>query len=121
MPYQGYAAPQQIPYPPVAFPPLLAPNQSVYGTAIQQPNFGYWGLTQGEKTNEQVLTSVRNEMNDKQEMKPANDDPFKEYWVRELDGNWTQRNRMTIDSGDIGKCRWYAVDGVFYAVRLPDI
>ena len=60
-------------------------------------------------------------MNDKQEMKPANDDPSKEYWVRELDGNWTQRNRMTIDSGDIGKCRWYAVDGVFYAVRLPDI
>jgi hypothetical protein len=41
------------------------------------------------------------------------------YWVRELDGTFTQRNRLTIDSGDIGDCRWYAQDGVFYSVRLP--
>lgn len=120
MPYPNYTTPQQIPYAPNQYPPLPAPNQAVYGAAIQQPNFGYWGLTQGDKLNEQMLTSVGNEMNEKQEMKPANDDPLKDYWVRELDGNWTQRNRLSIDSGDIGKCRWYAVDGIFYAVRLPD-
>jgi hypothetical protein len=57
-------------------------------------------------------------INAKQEMKPADDDPFRMYWVRELDGTWTQRNRYTIDSGDIGDCRWYAMDGQFYAVRL---
>lgn len=59
-------------------------------------------------------------MDERQEMKPADDNPLKYYWVRELDGAWTQRNRLTIDSGDIGKCRWYTVDGMFYAVRLPD-
>jgi hypothetical protein len=58
-------------------------------------------------------------MNKKQEMKPADDDPMRMYWVRELDGTYSQRNRLTIDSGDIGDCRWYTHGGVFYAVRLP--
>jgi hypothetical protein len=58
-------------------------------------------------------------MNKKQEMKPADDDPMRMYWCRELDNTWTQRNRLTIDSGDIGECRWFAMDGQFYVVRLP--
>jgi hypothetical protein len=41
----------------------------------------------------------------KQDMKPADDDPFRMYWVREQDNTWSQRNRLTIDSGDIGDCR----------------
>lgn len=65
-----------------------------------------------------MAAAQNNELNKKQEMKPADDDPLRMYWVRELDQSWTQRNRITIDSGDIGDCRWYAMDGQFYAVRL---
>jgi hypothetical protein len=54
-----------------------------------------------------------------QDFKPADDDPTRFYWVRELDGNWTQRNRLTIDH--LGDCRWYLADaGYFYAIRLPN-
>jgi hypothetical protein len=66
-----------------------------------------------------MATAQGLEMNNKQEMKPADDDPIRMYWCREQDGTWTQRNRLTIDSGDIGDCRWYVHEGVFYAVRLP--
>lgn len=45
------------------------------------------------------------EASKKQDMKPSDDDPFRLYWVRELDDTWTQRNRLTIDSGDIGEIR----------------
>ena len=58
-------------------------------------------------------------VNGKDEMVPADPDPFRMYWVRELDQTFTQRDRRTIDSGDIGDCRWYVKDGKFYAVRLP--
>lgn len=43
--------------------------------------------------------------NKKQDMKPSDDDPHRMYWVREIDNTWTQRNRLTIDSGDIGDVR----------------
>lgn len=86
---------------------------------IQQPAFGVIGHTSGEVLQQQLATAQGLGMNKKQEMKPADDDPLRMYWVRELDNTWTQRNRLTIDSGDIGDCRWYAIDGTFYAVRLP--
>lgn len=88
--------------------------------AIQQPAMGTYGYTSSELLANQIGIADNLEMNAKQEMKPADDDPMRMYWVRELDGSWTQRNRMTIDSGDIGKCRWYAMDGQFYSVRLSD-
>lgn len=86
---------------------------------IQQPPFGTIGLTPSEVTMQNMATAVTLEMNKKQEMKPADDDPMRIYWCREQDGTWVQRNRLTIDSGDIGDCRWYAYEGIFYAVRLP--
>ncbi|RFU34942.1 hypothetical protein B7463_g1381, partial [Scytalidium lignicola] len=89
------------------------------GYHIQQPAFGTVGLTSSEVLQQQITTAANTGMNAKQEMKPADDDPLRVYWVRELDHTWTQRNRVTIDSGDIGECRWYSIDGVFYAVRLP--
>lgn len=85
---------------------------------INQPSHHTIGLTGTELLNQQLATAQGLEMNKKQEMKPADDDPMRMYWVREFDGTYTQRNRLTIDSGDIGECRWYAQDGVFYAVRL---
>jgi hypothetical protein len=55
------------------------------------------------------------------EIAPADPDPQKWYNVVELDGNITRRSRYTIDSGDIGKVRWYVgQDNQFYAQRLRD-
>uniref|UniRef100_A0A8H7K9B3 Uncharacterized protein n=1 Tax=Bionectria ochroleuca TaxID=29856 RepID=A0A8H7K9B3_BIOOC len=61
----------------------------------------------------------QNRLFEPQDFKPADDDPSRFYYVRELDGNWTQRNRFSIDH--MGDCRWYVTDeGWFYAVRLPN-
>ncbi len=87
---------------------------------IQQPAFGTYGYTGAEMLMNQMGIAQNLELNKKQEMKPADDDPMRMYWVREQDGTWTQRNRRTIESGDIGDCRWYALDGQFYAVRLSE-
>jgi hypothetical protein len=107
-------------------PPFLTQPQPVYqpqygmpGVSMPQPPFGTWGQTQNEVLWNQMARAQNPAMNKRQEMKPADDDPYRMYWVRETDGTWTQRNRLTIDSGDIGDCRWYAMDGHFYAVRLP--
>lgn len=113
-------------YPPAAAYPypnyVVQPQPSTTGLptfSITQPPFGTFGQTGYEVLQSQMATAQGLEMNKKQEMKPADDDPMRMYWVRELDGTYTQRNRLTIDSGDIGDCRWYADNGVFYAVRLP--
>jgi hypothetical protein len=106
-------------YQPYGGNPYAAPPTAMYPYGhIQQPPFGTIGQTQNEVTYQNMATAQGLEMNTKQEMKPSDDDPMRMYWCRELDNNWTQRNRLTIDSGDIGDCRWYAHDGVFYAVRL---
>jgi hypothetical protein len=115
----------QASYPhPVSVQPFaLQPQPSITGLptfTLQQPTFSTFGQTGYEVLNSQLATAQGLEMNKKQEMKPSDDDPMRMYWCRELDGTWTQRNRLTIDSGDIGSCRWYVHDGVFYAVRLPD-
>ena len=115
-PYQPYQPCQ--PYPQY----MIQPQPATTGLPtfqIQQPAMGTWGLTGNEIMAQQLATAQGLEMNKKQEMKPSDDDPARMYWVRELDGTFTQRNRFTIDSGDIGDIRWYAQDGVFYAVRLP--
>ncbi|KAA8564142.1 hypothetical protein EYC84_012119 [Monilinia fructicola] len=82
---------------------------------VPQPAMNTHGATSSEIQMQQMQTP---DANKKQDMKPADDDPFRMYWVRELDNTWTQRNRLTIDSGDIGLVRWYVTEGVFYAVRL---
>ena len=49
-------------------------------------------------------------------MQPSDPDPWRFYKVKELDGGFTSRNRYTIDSGEIGRVRWYQTpDGTFYA------
>ncbi|KAJ4420127.1 hypothetical protein N0V82_004574 [Gnomoniopsis sp. IMI 355080] len=60
------------------------------------------------------------ELNEPQDFKPADDSPSRMYWVRQLDGEYCQMPRITIDS--FGQAaRWYCTDeGVFYAVRLAD-
>lgn len=106
----------QQPYMPPAPPAYYGAGA---GPAFQQPAFGTIGHTGGEIMAQQMQMASNLEMDKPQEMKPADDDKFRFYWVRELDNTWSQRNRLTIDSGDIGDVRWYAKDGTFYAVRLP--
>lgn len=77
-------------------------------------------MTGSEVLSQQLNFAEHSNINAKQEMKPADDNPGRYYWVRELDDTWTQRNRFTIDSGDIGECRWYVDMGRWYAIRLPE-
>ncbi|KAG5986444.1 hypothetical protein E4U43_005506 [Claviceps pusilla] len=88
-------------------------------TSSNVPDVSGLGKTPHEETLRQVEFAYNNRLFEPQEFKPADDDPSRFYYVREVDGNWTQRNRFTIDH--MGGCRWYVTDeGWFYAVRLPD-
>ncbi|KAJ4119957.1 hypothetical protein NW768_010547 [Fusarium equiseti] len=77
------------------------------------------GRTAGEEQLRQIKFAHANKLHEPQDFKPADDDPSRFYYVREVDGNWTQRNRFTIDH--MGDSKWYVTDeGWFYAVRLPN-
>ncbi|KIL95310.1 hypothetical protein FAVG1_00046 [Fusarium avenaceum] len=83
------------------------------------PDVSGMGRTAGEEQLRQIQFAHANKLYEPQEFKPADDDPSRFYYVREVDGNWTQRNRFTIDH--MGDSRWYVTDeGWFYAVRLPN-
>ncbi|KAJ0164143.1 hypothetical protein CTA2_1658 [Colletotrichum tanaceti] len=133
----GMAIPQQpimLQAPPVAMngPPMF---QGVHPMGMQMPGSGGvpvfagnahlppdvtgFGRTAGEVAVEQAQFAHANGLFEPQDFKPADDDPSRYYPVREVDGNWTQRNRFTIDN--LGDCRWYVTtEGYFYAVRLPN-
>ncbi|EPE03526.1 hypothetical protein F503_06699 [Ophiostoma piceae UAMH 11346] len=92
-------------------------GMGVMGGVHPEPALGV-GQTPTEVLQEQLEFAYNNNMYEPQDFKPADDDKSRFYWVREMDGNWTQRSRATIDH--IG-CRWYITDsGMFYAVRLPN-
>lgn len=119
--------PQPFPgAPPMAFGhggmPVMNGNSGVPvvpGNGGPPPDISGLGKTQGEETVRQIEFAHANQLFEPQDFKPADDDPSRYYYVREVDGNWTQRNRFTIDH--MGGCRWYVTDeGWFYAVRLPD-
>lgn len=75
----------------------------------------------GQTTSEVAAACMMNpELNEPQDFKPADDSPSRMYYVRQLDGQFIQMPRATIDSFGSG-ARWYCTDeGVFYAVRLDD-
>lgn len=65
------------------------------------------------------LFAGHSDIDEPQDFRPADDTPSRMYRVREVDGNWTLRNRHTIDN--MGDCRWFITnEGVFYAVRQPN-
>ncbi|KAF7558688.1 hypothetical protein G7046_g5469 [Stylonectria norvegica] len=89
------------------------------GNSGHIPEVSGVGRTGGEETLRQAKFAYANRLYEPQDFKPSDDDPSRFYFVREIDGNWTQRNRFSIDH--MGGCRWYVTDeGWFYAVRLPD-
>ncbi|KAG8414888.1 hypothetical protein J3458_008788 [Metarhizium acridum] len=102
---------------PIPVIPGNPPPPTPISTAV--PEVSGMGRTPNEEMLRQVEFAYSNRLFEPQDFKPADDDPSRYYYVREVDGNWTQRNRFTIDH--MGDCRWYVTDeGWFYAVRLPD-
>ncbi|KAF7551637.1 hypothetical protein G7Z17_g4886 [Cylindrodendrum hubeiense] len=90
----------------------------IAGNTGHIPDVSGLGRTAGEETLRQIKFAYSNRLYEPQDFKPSDDDPSRFYFVREVDGNWTQRNRFSIDH--MGDCRWYVTDeGWFYAVRLP--
>ncbi|KAH6890526.1 hypothetical protein B0T10DRAFT_548048 [Thelonectria olida] len=69
------------------------------------PDVAGVGRTAGEEQLRQIKFAHSNRLYEPQDFKPADDDPGRHYWLREVDGNWTQRSRHTLDHiGDI-RCR----------------
>ncbi|KAI1169983.1 hypothetical protein F4777DRAFT_595691 [Nemania sp. FL0916] len=78
-----------------------------------------FGKTRNEVDAENQYQALHNQMNEPQDMKPADDDVSRMYWSRELDGRWISRSRFTLDN--MGNFRWYVTEnGVFYAKMLPE-
>ncbi|KAL7934465.1 hypothetical protein V8C35DRAFT_279636 [Trichoderma chlorosporum] len=120
----GQPAPAAIPVQQMhAVPTMGVPGVGgmpvIAGNGGQIPDVSGLGRTPAEETVRQLQFAHANKLFEPQEFKPSDDDPSRFYYVREVDGNWTQRNRFTIDH--LGDCRWYVTDeGWFYAVRMPN-
>ncbi|EHK17085.1 uncharacterized protein TRIVIDRAFT_195091 [Trichoderma virens Gv29-8] len=120
----GQPAPAAIPVQQLhAVPAMGVPGVGgvpvIAGNGGQIPDVSGLGRTPAEETVRQLQFAHANKLFEPQEFKPSDDDPSRFYYVREVDGNWTQRNRFTIDH--LGDCRWYVTDeGWFYAVRMPN-
>jgi len=110
--FYGYPYFMQAPFPAQAPAPAPAANYATVGVP-----FGV-GLTGQEALARNIATAHENKVYERQSIAPADTDPLREYWVREMDGSWTLRNRLTIESGDIGDWTWYINpnDQTFYAV-----
>jgi hypothetical protein len=76
------------------------------------------GLTPNETIAENVRMAQNNKAYEPQDIKPADPDPYRMYWFRELNGHWAVFPRRQIDRLD---ARWYRTnEGVFYAIRLTE-
>ena len=106
-PGQAPCPPAPAQYPPGAFPH--------YGPA---PDIMGIGKTRDQFAMEQANAALANEANEPQDFEPADKNPGRMYWTRQLDGEWIQMTRATIDNLPT---RWYVwPSGVFYAIRLED-
>ncbi|KAK4668150.1 uncharacterized protein QC764_0113470 [Podospora pseudoanserina] len=79
------------------------------------------GLTQSERLAADIEHAKQEGCFEPQDFMPANRDPYKEWWVEEVDGHWGLYQRRQIDRL---KHKWYVRDGWFYAKRLeapPDV
>ena len=110
--------------PPTGFtvlPASMGMNGAAFvpGNAQLPPDITGIGKTGIEVAMEQNDFAQTNELFAPQDFKPSDDNPSRYYYVREVDGSWTQRNRFTIDN--LGDCVWYTTpEGYFYAVRKPN-
>jgi hypothetical protein len=113
--------------PPVMLPgparPIHMPGNAIMaGLPAQppvhvEPALGV-GLTPNETAAQNIRIAQNNKAYEPQNFKPADPDPYRLYWFRELNGHWAVFPRRQIDRLN---ARWYRTDeGVFYAVRLSD-
>lgn len=76
------------------------------------------GLTPNETMAQNIRMAQNNKAYEPQDFKPADPDPYRLYWFRELNGHWALFPRRQIDRLD---ARWYRTDdGIFYAVRISE-
>ncbi|RYP32261.1 hypothetical protein DL767_005312 [Monosporascus sp. MG133] len=119
----GFAAPAaQVPPPPGVFQQvgqgMAVPGQPMPGMPTFPPDIMGIGKTSAEMAMEQAHAAANNQANEPQDFQPADPDPGRMYWVRQLDNEWIQMSRFTIDRL---ACRWFIwPNGVFYAVRLEE-
>lgn len=91
--------------------PFAPPGPGLVGGGIEM------GKTKAEVDAENQSSALHNQMNEPQDIKPADDDPSRMYWCREHDGEWIPRARFALDR--MGNFRWYVTEnGVFYAKML---
>lgn len=94
-----------------------APNSFPVSEYIA-PEVAKFGQMAGENALKEAKFAYENNIYEPQDFKPADDDPGRFYPLRQLDGNWTNVTRATIDKLP---SRWYLSErGFFYAVRLDD-
>ncbi|AEO57773.1 hypothetical protein MYCTH_2118259 [Thermothelomyces thermophilus ATCC 42464] len=97
-------------------PPQIAGLQA-HPPVHVEPALGV-GLTPTETMAQNIRIAQNNKGYEPQDFKPADPDPYRMYWFRELNGHWAVFPRRQIDRLD---ARWYRTDdGVFYAVRLSE-
>lgn len=128
--FGGQAMPGSYPAQPAQFPPMYAAAPAFPGvpgvpgvpgsvTAHLPPDVTGVGKTIDEIQAHYHNIAMTNGILEPEDFQPASKDPAKMYYCRELDGNWTQRSRYSIDK--MGDWRWYQTpEGAFYAVRLPN-
>lgn len=109
--------PAAQPQPVVGQPAVAAPGLPAQPPVHVDPALGV-GLTPNETLAQNIRMAQNNRAYEPQEFRPADPDPYRMYWFRELNGHWAVFPRRTIDRLN---ARWYSTDeGVFYAVRLSD-
>jgi hypothetical protein len=96
---------------------LMPPGVPAQPPVHVEPAMGV-GLTPNETIAENVRMAQNNKAYEPQDIKPADPDPYRMYWFRELNGHWAIFPRRQIDRLD---ARWYRTnEGVFYAIRLTE-
>ncbi|OTA66693.1 hypothetical protein K449DRAFT_420349 [Hypoxylon sp. EC38] len=110
----GIAAPAPVAVQPGAFPAMVgqpqvlgAANMPGAWPAAAAPDVMGIGKTSAEIQMEQYHTALNTKALEGQDIAPADPDPSRMYYCRELDGEWTLRNRYGIDN--MGDCRCFKV------------
>lgn len=125
-------APAQLPYagvqyiyttaplPAPALAPAPATASAFYNTSTFNPATGI-GLTTAQAQHNMRVDAARSGANEPQDFKPADPNPMRQYWCREVDNTYLLRSRYKIEQPGFGPYRWYVNEKTkaFYAVRLP--
>ena len=99
---------------PLAGPSFAGPSFPGQPPVHVEPAMGV-GLTPNETTAQNMRVAQNNRAFEPQDFKPADPDPYRMYWIREVNGHWALFPRRQIDRLDARWCR--TAEGVVYAIR----